>query len=218
LPPSRRGEDGHVGLQLAEHRRPAAGGVLIEETPGWGVEHEDQRATVAERVLVAAAEMFEDLRSEGAEPRAELREPGLAFLVGESEVTEADGVGAWELALCPHARVLAREHARHHVGSEADPLPTGDRDELPEGDTSRGEHPHGLVRADHSRAGVDGDALRAPQMVEVGVPDEDPVRGREVVGGEPRSGCTGDPIHVGVEHHHEVVDAEPEGGAAEPIE
>ena len=47
------------------------------------------------------------------------------------------------------------------------------------------------------------DALRAPQVIEVRVADEDPVGALDVVGGEPRAGRAGRAVDVGVEEDDE---------------
>src|SRR6185436_11048802 len=107
-----------------------------------------------------------------------------------------------------------------------------DADAVPEVDgfaSSHGDHaidwdPGGLHDADRLVGPyepgpcVAHDPLGAPQMIEVGVPDDDPVARVDRVGGEPGAGGAGDAIDVGVEEDRRAANPETEGGTAVPVE
>ena len=85
-------------------------------------------------------------------------------------------------------------------------------------DAGREQDAGGLVGADHLGLGVGGDHFGAGEVVEVGVADQDGVGAGDVGDGESDIRCGRDAVHVGVEEDDGVVDGEPEGGAAEPVE
>ena len=66
--------------------------------------------------------------------------------------------------------------------------------------------------------GVPSDPLRAPQVIEVRMADQDPIGGSDVVGPEPGAGRARDPVDVRVEHDDDLVEREPERRAAQPVQ
>ena len=122
------------------------------------------------------------------------------------------------LEVRPHARVQRREHRHEDVVGEAHPLAARHRHELRLGHALRRHHAHGLVGADDGGTGLLRDALRAPQVVEVRVADEDPVGAVDVVGRDARAGGARHAVDVGVEEHDELADGQPERRAAVPVE
>ena len=94
----------------------------------------------------------------------------------------------------------------------------GDGEQLVLGNALFGHQPDRLVRADDRRAGPPRDPLGAPQVVEVGVADQDPVGPVDVVGGESRARRAGRAIDVRIEEHDEIADRQPESRAAVPVE
>jgi hypothetical protein len=148
----------------------------------------------------------------------EVREAGQPVLVEHADVAEADLVGGVHGGVGPHARVQRRVDGHRHLRREADPLPARHRHELLEGHAGGFHHAHRLVGADDRGAGAGGDALRAPQVVEVRVADHDPVGLVDVVRREARARCAGNAIDVGVEEDDEPGQRQPEGGAPVPVQ
>ncbi|MEV5746384.1 hypothetical protein AB0L00_01075 [Actinoallomurus sp. NPDC052308] len=78
--------------------------------------------------------------------------------------------------------------------------------------------PDGFVAADDRGAGAPGNAFRAPQMIEMGVTDHDPVGSVDIVGVHVGSRRTGEPVDVGIEEDDQLTDVQAEGRAAVPIQ
>jgi hypothetical protein len=146
------------------------------------------------------------------------RDTPRALLVRDAEVAEARLVRSAS-HLRPDARVQARKDAHADARREIDRLAAGDGDELLLGDAILVvQKPTALVRPDHDRTVCPGDALGAPEVVEVGVPDQDVVRLADVGGGDADRWRRGDAVDVGVEEDRRFADHEAEGRDAEPVE
>ena len=194
--------------------------VLVEQRPLGRVDHEDERAAVA-RARPAATRR-------GARPRpakrpghqpahvAEARQP---LLVRHAQVAEAHRVRFEHAAgLRPYARVLRRIHVHDHVVRQTDGLAARNRHELRGRHALLRHHADRLVRAHDRRARVPRDPLGTPEVVEVGVPHEDPVGAVDVVGSQPRAGRARRAVDIGIQEHDEIIDRQAEGRAAIPIE
>ena len=170
-----RGEDRDVGPEVAQDAGPVSRRVLVEERAGGCLEHVDERATVAAGALVAGAEVCLHVGVEAPEPLGQRSEARLLLLVGEAEIADADFVGVGHLRLRPHARVLARERGHRDIRRELDAFTARDGEQLLAGDALLPHDAHGLVRTEDLRAGVPGDRLRSPEVVEVRMADDNPV-------------------------------------------
>ena len=192
--------------------------VLVEERARGRLEHVDECAPVAPSALVAGAEVCLHVGAEAPEPLGQRGEARLLLLVRESEVADADLVGVGHLRLRPHARVLARERGHRDVGREPDALTAGDGEQLLARDALLLHDPHGLVRTEDLRSGVPRDRLRAPEVVEVRVADDDPIGAIDATGREADRRRRWHAVHVRVEEDDEVVDRQTERRATEPVE
>src|SRR5262249_41523850 len=214
----RGGEDRDVGTQVAEDAAPVARRVLVEERPLGCLEAVDQRSAVAARALVARAQVGLHVGAERAEEAHELLQALLLLLPGDAEIADADLVGGGELRSGPHTGVLAREDAHHDVFGEAHALAARHRHELSQGNARRLHHAQRLVGAEDARAGPARDPLGAEEVVEMRVPDHDPVRPLDLVDPDPHRRGRRDAGGGGVEAEDEAPEREPEGRAAEPVE
>ena len=130
---------------------------------------------------------------------AQRGEARLLLLPREPEVAEAHDARLRHLRVRPHAGVQAREHRRDHAVGEADPLAALHRDQLLARHALVGHEADRLVGADDLGAGVAGDALRAPRVVEVRVADEDPVAPVHVAHLEARLRRVRHAVEIGIE-------------------
>jgi hypothetical protein len=94
----------------------------------------------------------------------------------------------------------------------------GDGEELFRGHAVLRHDPHGLIGAEHGRAGVASNRVGTPQVIEVRVADDDPVGTVDVCGRETHRRRRWDAVHVRVEEHHEVAECEAERRASQPVE
>ena len=154
----------------------------------------------------------------GREETRKLAHPLLLLLPRDAEIADAHVARLRHLPLRPDTAVLAGEHVEQHTVAEVDRLAAGDADHPIGRDPRSLQHPHRLVAADHGGRRVRRDPLRAPQMVEVRVTDDDPVALVDVVGGEAGTCRAGRAVDVGVEEDREPCDGQPEGRTAVPIE
>src|SRR5262249_9680062 len=76
----------------------------------------------------------------------------------------------------------------------------------------------GFVATDEPGARVVHDTFGTPQVVEMGMPDDDPVARIDGISGETGAGGTGDAVDVCVEEDRESGPSEKEGRTAIPIE
>ena len=89
------------------------------------------------------------------------------------EVAQAHLVSLLKRGVRPDARVQAGIDADRHVGRQTYAFPAGDGHQLRQRDALLGHDADRLERADDRRAGLASDLLRAPQVIEVRVADDD---------------------------------------------
>ena len=83
--------------------------------------------------------------------------------------------------------------------TKANPFPAADRIEFVLCDTQSTQYAYGLIRTDNLRVGVADNPFRAPQMVKVRMPDDDPIALVHVLGLQARPGRSLHPINVGIQ-------------------
>jgi hypothetical protein len=153
------------------------------------------RPAVAAVALLASDEVLD---RDGLETRGEvlhqLLESGPLLLPGEAEVPDAYLVGGRHLAMAPNTGVLARIDRDLHAVPEVDGLAARDADHLLERHPGLFHDPDGLVAADDLRARVGSDPLRTVEVVEVRVPDDDPVALFDEAGGVQAERCATVPV------------------------
>jgi ABC-type multidrug transport system fused ATPase/permease subunit len=127
-------------------------------------------------------------------------------------------LAACNLGVGPDAAVLAGEHRHRDVRREAHAFPAGDADHPLDGDAGGLHHADGLVAADERRPGPGHDPLGPGKVIEVGVPDDDPVALVDVVGAQTGAGGARRPVDVRVEEDRQVRRAQAERRASVPVE
>jgi len=137
---------------------------------------------------------------------------------GHTEVTQAVFVNLGDRPVGPGAGVESGQDADAGRLVEFDAFAAADCEQLLLGYAGGREHSHGLVGADDGCPGAHGDALRAEEVIEVGVTDQNPVRLVDVTDADPALGGGRDTIKVGIEEDRQALGgAQPEGRAAVPI-
>ena len=193
--------------------------VLVEDGAVGRVEHVHERAAVAARTLAARREVRR-ARPGRAIAKCAPSSPKRASRSWwvSAEVAEADLVGLVHPRVRPHAGVLRRVDGRVTSSESRTRSPPATGMSWLIGTPCGLHDPDRLVRADDRRAGVARDPLRAPEVVEVRMADDDPVGAVDVVGGQAGARRVRDPVDVGVEEHDELADGQPERRAAVPVE
>ena len=193
--------------------------ILVEELAVGHFKEIDQGAPVTPVALLRADQMLDrgrgNLRREIFD---ELLEARLLLLPGDTQIPDADFPGVGHLRVTPDAGMLAGVDGDPDALAKVNGLTAGHADHLVQRDARFFHDPNRLVTSDDPGPGILGDPFGPVEMVEMRMPDDDPVGLIDVVGTQPCPLGAFGPINVGIEKNGEPRRLEAKGRTAIPIE
>ena len=163
--------------------------------------HKDARgAAIAAVALLGAHQMFDGGGGNlGSEVFHQFLEACSLFLPGNAEISDAYGVWRVHFPMAPDAGVLARVDRDPDAAAEINRFPAGYANHLLQGDTGLFHHANRFIAPDDLGPGSGCNSLRAVEMIEMRMPDDDPIALVHVPGLQARPGRSLHPINVGIQ-------------------